>query len=480
MSSLRRLAPPAPVRSLLRAALLAALCALPAAFAAADTHEPAEPATGAAAEETLEAAETRSGTVLVATIRGSINPASSDYLQRAIRQAEEERAAALLIELDTPGGLVAATKDIIQAMLGAEVPIIVYVAPRGAWAGSAGTFITMAAHVAAMAPGSSIGAAHPVGLGGSGPPPTTDEEGKQQPADYSTQKAENLLVAFIESIARERERNVEWAAKAVRESVAVTADEAKELNVVDLVAEDRADLFRQADGRVVKVGGKPVALAIANAPQTEIEMGAITRLLNVITDPNVAVLLLIAGVLGLYIEFNQPGLLIPGIAGGVCLILAMIAMQILPFSWLGLLLIMAGVGLIAAEVFVTSYGALFASGVVCFLLGGMMLFDEEQLLGIGVSFWSVLVPAVATFALLAGLALLAVGRTLRRGQVAGAEEMVGMQAVARSPLAPDGTVFVHGELWQAHAAEPIGEGEPVEIIAVEGLRLRVQRAPESP
>ncbi len=429
-------------------------------------------ALGAVAQE--DDVPTRSGPVYVVQIAGSINPASSDHLQKAIVQSEEANAAALLIELDTPGGLVASTKDIIQAMLNARVPIIVYVSPQGAWAGSAGTFITIAAHVAAMAPGSSIGAAHPVGIGGGRPAGEDEEKGQR---DYAAEKAENLLAAYMESIAEERDRNVEWASKAVRESVAIGPEEAVELKVVDMVARNRAELLEKVDGRTIRLGGKPVALALADARQVEIEMPIATRILNVITDPNVAVLLLIAGVLGLYIEFNQPGLLIPGIVGGVCLILALIAMQILPFSWVGLLLILLGISLFAAEVFVTSYGLLFAAGVVCFLIGGSMLFDRPELSDLRVDVWGVLVPVVAVFALFAGLVVFAVSRTMRREQVAGVSELVGMIGVTASPVGPEGgTVFIHGENWRARSEEPIASDERVETLAVEGLELTVRRA----
>jgi membrane-bound serine protease (ClpP class) len=228
---------------------------------------------------------TRTGHLNVATIDGSINPASSDYLQKAIAESETDGAAALLLELDTPGGLVASTKDIIQAMLNARVPIIVYVAPQGAWAGSAGTFITIAGNVAAMAPGTSIGAAHPVGIGGGSPP--DDEEGKS--TDKGAQKAENLLAAFIESIAEQRKRNVEWAAKAVRESVAVTADKALELGVIDIVAATRGDLLTQLREHPFPFQGEMVVLDLVDARQRSIEMDWLTQVLNVIVDPNVAV-----------------------------------------------------------------------------------------------------------------------------------------------------------------------------------------------
>jgi membrane-bound serine protease (ClpP class) len=429
-------------------------------------------AAGAPAARPAEPAAKRSGPVHVARISGSINPASSDYLQKCIAQSEQEGAALLVIELDTPGGLVASTKDIIQAMLNARVPIAVFVAPQGAWAGSAGTFITIAAHIAAMAPGSSIGAAHPVGIGSPG-----GEEGEGKGGDFAAQKAENLLAAFIESIAKERDRNVEWAAKAVRESVAVTADEALRLRVIDLVAADRAELLRRIDGRELKLAGQKVALDIGASPVKELPMPLLTRFLNVLVDPNVAVLLMMAGVLGLYIEFNQPGLLIPGIVGGVCLILALVAMQILPFSWLGLMLLAAGVGLLVAEAFITSYGLLFVGGLACILLGGSMLFERPELSDLNVDFWSVLVPAVVGLGGFGGLVVYAVGRSLGRPQTAGVGELLGLVGTAATELGPHGTVFVRGEYWRARATEPVPAKERVEVVAVHGLELTVRRAP---
>ncbi len=409
--------------------------------------------------------------VRLVTLSGTINPASSDFLQKAIAQTETEGAEALLIELDTPGGLVASTKDIIQAILNARVPVIVYVAPRGAWAGSAGTFITLSAHVAAMAPGTSIGAAHPVGIGG----PRGEEKGEGR--DYAAEKAENLLAAFIESIAKERERNVEWAVKAVRESVAIAPDEALKLNVIDLVAEDRAELLEKLEGRTVRVEGKERTLTLEGAELRPIEMSPLTRLLHVIASPDVAVLLILAGLLGLYIEFNQPGLFVPGIVGAICLILAMIALQLLPFSWLGLLILLLGLGFLVAEIFVTSYGVLFSLGILCILVGGSMLFRLPAVSDLTVSFWTVLVPAVAALALFAALVIFAVGRTLGRGQTAGVSELIGQVGRTETSLAPDGRIFVRGEYWSARADEPIAAGERVEITAVDGLRVRVRRAP---
>jgi membrane-bound serine protease (ClpP class) len=413
------------------------------------------------------------GHVNVVTIRGSINPASSDYLQHAIAQSESEGAVALLIELDTPGGLLASTKDIIQAMLNARVPIVVFVAPQGAWAASAGTFITLAAHVAAMAPGTSIGAASPVNATGGG----GEQDENSQRRDASEEKAEKFTTAFIESIAKERKRNVEWAMSAVREAEAITQDKALELGVIDLVAADRADLLRRIDQREVTLGGQTRKLAVADAEVRTIAMTPLTRLFNFLANPDVAVLLVMAGLLGLYIEFQQPGMTLPGVAGAICLVLAAIAFQILPFSWVGLLLMLLGIGLVALEMFVPTFGALFALGIVCFLLGGSMLFDLPQLSDLNVSFWSVLVPSVGAFALVAGVIVYAVGRTLMRAQTVGVNELLGLVGKCATTLAPEGKVFVRGEYWTAQADEVLPAGVRVEVTAVEGMRLRVRRAP---
>jgi membrane-bound serine protease (ClpP class) len=415
------------------------------------------------------------GQVNVATISGSINPASADHLMKVIARSETEGAAAVLIELDTPGGLLASTKDIIQAILNARVPVIVYVSPRGAWAASAGTFITMAGHVAAMAPGTSIGAAHPVAVAGGGPAPGEGEEGGSR--DFAAEKAENFTASFIESIAKERGRNAEWAIEAVRNSVAINQDVALEKNVIDLVADSREDLLAKSHGREVKVAGAPVTLDLEGATVVEIPMSRMNRLLDVLASPDIAVLLMLAGMLGIYVEFTNPGLIVPGAVGAVCLVLGFVALQILPFSWLGLFLLAAGLGLFVAEIFFTSYGLLFAAGVACFLMGGSMIFDMPQVSDLNVSFWSVLMPSVAAMSTFVGIVILAVTRSMRLPEITGAGELVGLFGEARTGLAPDGMVFVRGEIWKAHAEEPIGAGDRVEIVGVDGLELRVRKAP---
>jgi len=411
--------------------------------------------------------------VNVITVAGSINPASSDYIQNAIETSEGDGAAALLIELDTPGGLLASTKDIIQAILNSSVPVIVYVTPRGAWAASAGTFITLAGHVAAMAPGTSIGAASPVSVTGGG----GERDEKDKRTDVSLEKAEKFTMAFMESIAKERDRNVEWALSAVREAEAITQDEALRLNVIDVVAKDRADLFAQVDGRTVQLNDVPHKLALKDVETRQIEMAGMTRLFNFLASPDVAMILVMAGLLGLYIEFQNPGMLAPGIAGAICLVLAAIAFQILPFSWVGLILILAGMALMVAEIFITSFGLLFVGGILCFLLGGSMLFDMPEVSDLTVSFWDVLLPTVIGFAVCAALVVYAVGRSFLRAQMSGTSEMVGLTGVTQNGLSPGGTVFVRGEYWSADADENVPPGGRVEVIAVEGMRLRVRSVP---
>ena len=420
----------------------------------------------------LFAGSAAAGHINVITIAGSINPASSDYLQVAIRQSESDGAEALLIELDTPGGLLSSTKDIIQAMLNAKVPVIVFVSPKGAWAASAGTFVTLAAHIDAMAPGTSIGAASPVSASGGG---GTREESNER-SDVSMEKAEKMTMAFMEAIATERKRNVEWALSAVREAEAIAQDEALKLGVIDLVAADRSDLLEQINGMEIEVGGERVVLDLDGVEVRIIEMTRMTKFFNFLASPDIAVLLVMAGMLGLYIELQQPGMLVPGIFGAFCLVLAGFAFQILPFSWIGLLVMIVGMGLLVLEIFVTSFGALFTLGVICVLVGGTMIFDVPEMGDFTLSFWSFLVPVVAGFAIVAGTVVLIVTRSIFGAQTAGVDELLGLIGETRTPLTPGGKVFVRGEYWSATADQEIGSGEPVEVTAVEGMRLRVRRA----
>lgn len=424
----------------------------------------------------------RAGEILLVDIDGSINPASADYLIEAIRRAEASGAEAVLIELDTPGGLVSSTQDIIQAMLNATVPTIVFVSPRGATATSAGTFITLAANVAAMMPGTSIGAAHPVSLFGGSPGPAQEpggEPGGPSAQDVVGQKMENYLAAYVESIAKQRHRNVEWAKEAVRTSQAVTSEQALELGVIDLVAENRAALLETIEGRTVELGGESRKLDLAGAVVVPVEKTLVQTIFDFLTDPNLAFILFAVGAAGLYMEFQSPGLILPGAVGVVCLVLLGFSMQILPFSWIGAVLVLVGVALLVAEIFVVSFGLLFVAGIACFLIGGTMVFDRPEVSDLTVSFWEVLVPIAAALSTMAAIVAVGLGRSFLAKQTAGVDEMIGLVgqvAAAIDPAAPrHGKIFVRGEYWNAQADEAIAPGESVAVEAVEGLTVRVRR-----
>ena len=430
----------------------------------------------------------RAGTVNVITVDGVITPGVASYIEKSITQSEEEDAVALVIELDTPGGLLVSTKEIVSSILNAELPVIVYVSPRGAWAASAGTFITLAAHVAAMSPGTSIGAAHPVFTGGGGPTPSPplpgqpDEEDSKPPSlrDYRNEKAENFTAAFIESIASERERNVEWAIDAVRNSGAISQAEAVELNVIDLVADDLDHLLELVDGRTIKVGREEVTLATADVRVVPLEMAPLDKFFAAISHPSIAVLLFMAGLAGLYIEVQSPGLIVPGLVGVVCLILAGLAFQVIPINWVGALLLISGLALFVAEIFITSFGMLFAAGIVCFAYGAYMLFRVPELSDLTVPFWSVIFPAVVVLSGFMAIVVFGVSRSFGRPQFSGREALLGQEAVADSDIRPEGRIRVRGELWKAESDEPIERGQRVKLVEVHDLMVRVREASESP
>ncbi|HXG02966.1 MAG TPA: nodulation protein NfeD [Candidatus Binatia bacterium] len=397
--------------------------------------------------------------VSVLKLEGVISPITVRLIESALDRARAEGHQALVIELDTPGGLERSMRAIVQRLLGSEVPVIVYVAPTGARAASAGVFVTLAAHVAAMAPATNIGAAHPVALGGG-----VDKE--------SLRKIENDAAAFARTVALERGRNADWAEKAVRESVSITEREAVRLKVVDFVAESLAEVLAKADGRRVKTASGPVTLATAGAAVHTIEIGFRDRLLSILTDPNVAYILMMLGTIGLLAELYNPGAIFPGVLGAISLILAFFAFQSLPINYAGLLLILLGLGLLIAEIKIVSHGILAAGGVVAMALGSLMLFDTPGIGGLRVSWW-VIGPTLAVTAGLFLFVLTAGVRALTRRPVLGAEGLIGLTAVARGPLAPQGQVAVQGELWRAVADEPVEDGAPVRIVGVEGLTLRV-------
>ena len=404
--------------------------------------------------------------VAVIDIDGVITPVTARLLTAAVERAQAERAQALVVQLNTPGGLERSMRTMAQTILNAEIPVIVYVAPTGSRAASAGVFITMAAHVAAMAPATNIGAAHPVAVGG--------EMGKEM-----AKKAANDAAAFARSLAAERGRNVEWAEKAVRASVSVTEREAVKLKVVDLIADNLQDLLAKVDGRTVKTARGAVTLETRNAEVKRIEIRFRDRFLALITDPNIAYILMMVGMLGIFFELQNPGVVLPGVIGGISLILAFFAFQSLPINWAGVLLILFGVSLLIAEIKIVSHGVLTIGGVVAMVLGSFMLYEAPEV-GFRVS-WTVIIPTVGAMAGLIAWAVSAGVRAMMKPSVTGPEGMIGRLAVARSALGPDGQVQVDGEIWRAVAeGGAIPAGEKVRVTAVDGLTLTVSRAGDRP
>ena len=396
------------------------------------------------------------------TIDGSINPAVDDFIRESIGRSKTNGARALIIQLDTPGGLLTSTRTIVKELLSDLVPVIVYVAPSGAGAGSAGVFITLAAHIAAMAPGTNIGAAHPVAGGG------------QEVKGVMGEKIENFTASFSESIAQQRGRNTEWAIQAVRKSVSITEKEALKIKVIDIVAKDIDDLLEQAHGRKVDIEGKKHELALKGARVQRYEMSLKQKVLNTIADPNIAYLLMMAGILGLYMEFAHPGVIFPGVAGAICLLLAFVSLQLLPINYTGLALIILGIGLLIGEAFYPSFGVLGIGGIISLTLGSLLLFDTPMS-DFGVD-RTIVFTAVGTL----GSFVLAVSYLVFRSQkekpALGVEGLIGEVGVVREKLNPTGRIFVHGETWRAEADNEINVGEKVEVVGVEGMVLKVRRA----
>ena len=396
----------------------------------------------------------------VATVQidGVISPVTLRLVEMALARAQADKAQALVIQLDTPGGLERSMRAICQRLLNAEIPVIVWVGPTGARAASAGVFITLAAHVAAMAPATNIGAAHPVAIGGG-----VDKE--------NMRKIENDAAAFVRTIAAERGRDADWAEKAVRQSVSITEREALKLRVIDVVADSIPDLLAKVDGRTVKTSKGPVTLATKGAVAKPIEIGLRDRFLNIITDPNVAYVLMMLGTLGLIFELSNPGAILPGVVGGISLILAFFAFQSLPINFAGMLLILFAIVLFIAEVKVVSHGVLAIGGVVAMALGSLMLYDEPEA-GFRVS-WLVIIPTVAVTAGIFIFALTAGVRALGRRPQLGAEALMGATGTAFGALSGEGQIKLQGEIWRAVTDQPIPDGMPVRVVGVDGLTLRV-------
>jgi membrane-bound serine protease (ClpP class) len=416
-------------------------------------------------------------------LKGPIGPASADYFHRGLQRAADEGAALILLRMDTPGGLDLAMRDIIGDILNANIPVITYVAPDGARAASAGTYILLASHVAAMAPATHLGAATPVQLGGETPMPEPAAREKPAPGkkaepaardggDALSHKVVNDAVAYIRSLAALRGRNADWAEQAVREAATLGAPEALKLGVIDLVAADEAALLRQLEGRTVKLPGQERVLHTAGMRLRDYAPDWRVRLLDVVTNPNVAYLLMILGIWGLILEFSHPGGFLAGTVGAICLLLALFAFQALPINYAGMGLLLLGVGLMVGEAFAPSFGALGVGGVIAFVIGSVMLMDTD-IPGFGIS--RALIGAVALFsALLFTVVLHLLLKARRRPVVSGAEEMVGAVAVANADFTERGLVRAHSELWQAHTRAPVVKGQRLRITRVEGLTLHVE------
>ncbi len=403
----------------------------------------------------------------VCTIRieGAIGPATASYISRALDEAAAQGAQCLVIQLDTPGGLLDSTKVIVQKFLAAPLPVVVYVAPSGAWAGSAGCFITLAADVAAMAPTTSIGAAHPVALGGGG--------GEEKLDDTMKQKLENFATSYIETIAAKHHRNVEWAKSAVRESASISADKARELKVIDLIAKDLPDLLRQLDGR--EVNGKK--LQTAAAAVTEISMSLRERVFQQIWRPEVMFILMLIVIYGIIGELSNPGAILPGVAGVIALVLLLYMAAILPVNIAGVALIVLAVALFIIDVFAPTHGVLTFGGIIAFFLGSLMLFDAAGALyrlSLSVVIPGTLVTA-AFFAFVVGAGLRAQLAPVRTGT----EDLIGRTARCVAAIdARGGKGFVEGEYWNAVSDTPVGPDMPVIITGREGLTLRVKPRPD--
>jgi membrane-bound serine protease (ClpP class) len=401
--------------------------------------------------------------VLKIVIDGDINPVSAEFIVRNVDRADAGRFECLLIEMDTPGGLLESTKTIVKKMMSSPVPVVVYVAPSGSGAVSAGVFITLAAHVAVMAKGTNIGAAHPVSVGSGSDTDSSKVMG---------QKVTNWASAWIRGIAEKRGRNADWAEKAVRESVSINENEALHKNIIDTICANEDSLLRWLDGRTVKLEKETRTLHTRSASIILQEMSWRHRLLYKISNPTIAYILMMLGIYGLFFELSNPGAVLPGVVGGIFIILAFFALQTLPLRAAGLLLILFAIILFALEVKVTSYGVLSIGGIVAMFLGSIMLYEDAPGFPVRVD-WRVALALTVATALFFVFALTMALKVRLTKPTTGLEGLIGEQGVALNDISHDGTVKVHGEIWKAYSEVPIKKGQTVAVVEVKGLVIKV-------
>ncbi len=412
-------------------------------------------------------AKNASSQIYLIEFNGSVNPGSEEFYNRALAQAQSDSAMALLVELDTPGGLVTSLRGMVKATMASPVPVIVYVAPSGAQAASAGALLTLSAHVAAMAPGTNIGAAHPVGIGGGG----SDS--------IMSQKSENDIAAFARSIAEERGRNADWAESAVRSSTSSTAMDAKEAGVIDFIAVSREDLLQKLNNFKLALKEDTLTLITTGVTFSPLEPNLRENILMKIADPNLAYIFMLAGLIGLYFELSNPGAIFPGVLGAISLLLGLYAVQTLPVNVVGLLLLLLAVVFLALEIFITSGGILGVAGLVSLLFGSLMLFDKAET-GISISL-SVLAPTFISFSIFMGLIIFMVTKASKLKTTTGMEGLVGEMGRVMEDFdgQKTGQVFLHGEIWTAQSDEPLSKNDSVEVKSLNGMILNVTKSKEN-
>lgn len=415
---------------------------------------------------------------LVLDVDGVIGPAMADYVVRELKAASPADAGLVILRMNTPGGLDSSMRAIDAAILASAVPVATFVAPSGARAASAGTYIAYASAIAAMAPGTNIGAATPIRIGGNPLAPGSEKKQEQnrtgEAADAETRKMVNDAVAYIRSLAAVNGRNADWAADAVRSAASLPASEALTLHVIDAVAGNIPDLLRQIDGRAVTVAGKPAHLATAGLVVVRVPPDWRTELLGLVTNPNVAFILLLIGVYGLILEFFNPGAIAPGLVGSICLVVALYALALLPVNYAGAALVLIGIGLMIAEIHIGAFGVIGAGGIVAFIIGALMMFPS-RVPGFALSGAVVLGAAVASAVLLL-LAFAAFLRSRKRPIVTGGEALIGAEGEAVSWHGADGRVRINGEIWLARAGAPLADGSRIRVVGRDGLVLRVESA----